>query len=72
MGFLKTLIQIIYILICAVLAFIVLKQEGKGNDLSGALTGATDSTGARLEAVPRKAGWRGQPEFLLHPSLFFQ
>jgi preprotein translocase subunit SecG len=55
-GFLKTLIQIIYILICAVLAFIVLKQEGKGNDLSGALTGATDSYWSKIRGRS-KEGW---------------
>jgi len=40
---LKTIVQIIYIGICVVLVFIVLKQEGKSSGLSGALTGASES-----------------------------
>jgi preprotein translocase subunit SecG len=40
---LKVTVQIIYILICIVLTVIVLKQEGKSEGLSGALTGVSDS-----------------------------
>jgi len=40
---LRTIVQIVYIGICAVLIFIVLKQEGKSSGLSGALTGASES-----------------------------
>jgi len=40
---LKVFVQIIYILICIVLTVIVLKQEGRSEGLSGALTGASDS-----------------------------
>jgi preprotein translocase subunit SecG len=40
---LRAIVQIIYIGICAVLIFIVLKQEGKSSGLSGALTGASES-----------------------------
>lgn len=43
MGTLKLIVQIIYILISIVLTFIVLKQEGKGSGLSGALTGSTET-----------------------------
>jgi preprotein translocase subunit SecG len=40
---LRAIVQIVYIGICAVLVFIVLKQEGKSSGLSGALTGASES-----------------------------
>ncbi|NLL01057.1 MAG: preprotein translocase subunit SecG [Clostridiales bacterium] len=43
MEVLRTIVQIVYIGICAVLIFIVLKQEGKSSGLSGALTGASES-----------------------------
>lgn len=43
MDVLKAIVQIIYIGICVVLVFIVLKQEGKSSGLSGALTGASES-----------------------------
>ncbi|MBE5967746.1 MAG: preprotein translocase subunit SecG [Lachnospiraceae bacterium] len=43
MDILKVTVQIIYILICIVLTVIVLKQEGKSEGLSGALTGVSDS-----------------------------
>mgnify|MGYP003813531951 FL=1 len=43
MDILKVFVQIIYILICIVLTVIVLKQEGRSEGLSGALTGASDS-----------------------------
>lgn len=56
MTVLKTLVQIVYILICAVLAFIVLKQEGKGTDLSGALTGASDTYWNKIKGRS-KEGW---------------
>lgn len=47
MDALKVIIQIIYVLICIALTFVVLKQEGKGDGLSGALTGSNDSYWAR-------------------------
>lgn len=56
MEFLKTLVQIIYILICAVLAIIVLMQEGKDTDLSGALTGASDTYWNKIRGRS-KEGW---------------
>jgi len=40
---LKVVVQIVYILVCIVLTFLVLKQEGKSEGLSGALTGSTDT-----------------------------
>lgn len=43
MELLKTLVQIVYIGICAVLTFVVLKQEGKTAGLSGILTGSNDT-----------------------------
>lgn len=43
MDVLRAIVQIVYIGICAVLTFIVLKQEGKSSGLSGALTGASES-----------------------------
>ena len=43
MEVLRTIVQIVYIGISAVLIFIVLKQEGKSSGLSGALTGASES-----------------------------
>lgn len=43
MEALKVFVEIVYILICIVLTFVVLKQEGKGSGLSGALTGATET-----------------------------
>ena len=50
MEVLRTIVQIAYIGICAVLIFIVLKQEGKSSGLSGALTGA-NLTGVRIKDV---------------------
>lgn len=43
MDILRAIVQIIYVGICVVLVFIVLKQEGKSSGLSGALTGASES-----------------------------
>ncbi|NLK28368.1 MAG: preprotein translocase subunit SecG [Clostridiales bacterium] len=43
MDILKVVVQIIYILICIALTVIVLKQEGKSEGLSSALTGASES-----------------------------
>ncbi|HHU70912.1 MAG TPA: preprotein translocase subunit SecG [Clostridiales bacterium] len=43
MDILKVIVQIIYILVCIVLTVLVLKQEGKSEGLSGALTGTTDT-----------------------------
>ncbi len=40
---LKLAVQIIYVLICIALTFIVLKQEGKGSGLTGALTGSNET-----------------------------
>lgn len=47
MDTLKLLIEIIYILVCIALTFIVLKQEGKSAGLSGALTGAGETYWAK-------------------------
>ena len=43
MQSLKVIVQIVYVLVCVVLTFIVLKQEGKQAGLSGALTGTTET-----------------------------
>lgn len=43
MDTLKLILQIIYILLCIALTFVVLKQEGKSSGLSGALTGSGDT-----------------------------
>lgn len=43
MDIFKLVIQIVYILVCIALAFIVLRQEGKFGGLSGALTGSSET-----------------------------
>ncbi len=43
MSVLKVIVQIIYVLICIALAFVVLKQEGQSAGFSGALTGSTET-----------------------------
>lgn len=43
MATLKLIVQIIYILVCIALTVIVLRQEGKGDGLSGAITGVTET-----------------------------
>ncbi|MDF2945072.1 MAG: hypothetical protein K0S01_3930 [Herbinix sp.] len=43
MDALKVIVQIVYILICIALTFVVLKQEGKTAGLSGALTGTSET-----------------------------
>lgn len=67
MGVLKTLVQIAYILICAVLTIIVLKQEGKSTGLSGALTGATDSYWSKNKGRS-KEGWMERTTKILAAS----
>lgn len=47
MDALRVIVQIIYVLICIALTFVVLKQEGKGAGLSGALTGSNDTYWAK-------------------------
>ena len=47
MDFLRVTAQISYVLVCIVLTFIVLKQEGKNAGLSGALTGVTETYWAK-------------------------
>ena len=44
---LKLVVEIIYILVCIALTFIVLKQEGKSAGLSGALTGSGETYWAK-------------------------
>jgi preprotein translocase subunit SecG len=46
MGTLKVIVQIIYILVCIALTFIVLKQEGKSAGL-GAITGSGETYWAK-------------------------
>ena len=43
MDALKVIVQIVYILICIALTFVVLRQEGKVAGLSGALTGSSET-----------------------------
>jgi preprotein translocase subunit SecG len=43
MGALKLIVQIVYILVCIGLTFVVLKQEGKVSSLSGTLVGAGET-----------------------------
>lgn len=43
MDALKVIVQIVYILVCIALTFVVLKQEGKTAGLSGALTGSGET-----------------------------
>jgi len=43
MATLKVLVQIIYVLLCITLTFVVLRQEGKVAGLSGVLTGGGDT-----------------------------
>jgi preprotein translocase subunit SecG len=43
MGALKLIVQIVYILVCIGLTFVVLKQEGKVSGLSGALVGTGET-----------------------------
>lgn len=47
MDTLKLVVEIVYILVCIALTFIVLRQEGKDAGLSGALTGASDTYWAK-------------------------
>ncbi|MDF2543592.1 MAG: hypothetical protein K0S47_3310 [Herbinix sp.] len=44
MEILRTIVNVVYIIVCAVLSYIVLRQQGKGYGLSGALTGASSET----------------------------
>jgi preprotein translocase subunit SecG len=43
MATLKVIVQIIYVLVCITLTFVVLKQEGKVAGLSGALVGSGET-----------------------------
>jgi preprotein translocase subunit SecG len=43
MEALKLIVQIIYILVCIALTFVVLRQEGKQAGLSGALVGTGET-----------------------------
>lgn len=47
MDALKVIVEIVYILICIALTFVVLRQEGKVAGLSGALTGTTETYWAK-------------------------
>lgn len=47
MSTLKLILQIVYILVCIALVFIILKQEGKYGGLSGALTGSSETYWAK-------------------------
>ena len=43
MEALKLIVQIIYILVCIALTFVVLRQDGKQAGLSGALVGSSET-----------------------------
>jgi protein translocase, SecG subunit len=47
MEYLKIAIEIVYILVCIALTFIVLRQEGKTGGLGGALTGSSETYWAK-------------------------
>lgn len=47
MDALKLILQIVYILICLAIVFIILRQEGKFGGLSGALTGTSETYWAK-------------------------
>jgi len=47
MEVVRVIVQIIYVLVCIALVFIVLRQESKENGLSGALTGGGDTYWAK-------------------------
>ena len=54
MDILRAILQIIYIGICVVLVFVVLRQEGKSSGLSAALTGASESYWSKIMAHGRR------------------
>lgn len=47
MATLKVIVEIIYVIICIALTFIVLRQEGQVAGFSGALTGTTETYWAK-------------------------
>ncbi len=47
MDIIRLILQIVYILVCIGLVFVVLRQEGKYGGLSGALTGSSDTYWAK-------------------------
>ena len=49
MDILRAILQIIYIGICVVLVFVILRQEGKSSGLSAALTGASESYWSKIK-----------------------
>ena len=60
MEYLRLAIEIVYILVCIALTFIVLRQEGKTGGLGGALTGSSDTywsknKGRSMEETQEKA-----------------
>ncbi len=60
MGLLKLAVEIVYILVCIALTFIVLRQEGKTGGLSGSLTGTGETywsknKGRSMEGTLEKA-----------------
>lgn len=50
LSVLKLVLQIVYILVCIALVFIILKQEGKFGGLSGALTGSSETYWSKNKA----------------------
>ena len=47
MATLKVIVQIIYVVLCIALTFVVLRQEGKSAGLSGAITGTSETYWAK-------------------------
>lgn len=56
MAILKTILTVVFILICLALTVIILLQEGKSAGL-GAIAGAADTYWEETKDVPWKAGW---------------
>ena len=54
----KTILTIIFIIICVFLSAVILLQEGKSAGLSGSIGGMADSYWGRIKAVLWKESWR--------------
>lgn len=63
MGVLRTILTIIFILVCVALTVIVLMQEGKSEGL-GAISGAAETYWGKTKDVPWKVSWLRLPSGL--------